>query len=110
MSAQLDIGAMRHRITIEAPTDIPDGSGGFTRSWVPVVTLWAAVGATAAAEAIRDEAERETPSRTFTIRWRSDVSSTDRILFDDRPHNILSVTDPDGRHAVLNILAQEYSE
>ena len=34
MSARPFIGAMRHRLTLEAPIDTPDGFGGTERSFV----------------------------------------------------------------------------
>lgn len=38
-----DPGELRHRLTLEAPVETPDGAGGVTRSFATVATLWAAV-------------------------------------------------------------------
>ncbi|MEL7097964.1 MAG: phage head closure protein [Pseudomonadota bacterium] len=32
---------LSHRLTLEAPTRTPDGSGGYTQSWTALGTLWA---------------------------------------------------------------------
>ena len=35
------IGQLRHRLLLEAPSATPDGAGGTTSVFVPVVTVWA---------------------------------------------------------------------
>lgn len=43
MNALPLIGALRHRVTLEAPVDAPDGAGGYTRSFTPIANLWARI-------------------------------------------------------------------
>ena len=44
MSALLtDIGALNRRLTLEAPVETPDGTGGVTRGYADEATLWAQV-------------------------------------------------------------------
>lgn len=50
MTADIRLGRLRHRITIERPVDIDDGAGGVTRTWQDAAVVWAAVEAVAAAE------------------------------------------------------------
>ena len=102
-----DIGTFRHRIAIEATADVPDGAGGYTRSWQPVCTCWAAAEAMPAPEAGADETLRPDGVIRFVIRWHEGVDTAMRIVHAGRPLDIESVVDPDQRRRHLVILARE---
>lgn len=94
---------MRFRVTLEAKTQTPDGGGGFSESWSPLATVFAAVkplegretmsgGQIAAAQAIR-----------VRIRHRDDVTPALRLLFKGRIHGIDWVRDPTGKRRWLEL-------
>jgi SPP1 family predicted phage head-tail adaptor len=37
------IGRLRHRVIFKSATEVSDGAGGVTQTWVEVATLWGAV-------------------------------------------------------------------
>ncbi|MBY0583270.1 MAG: phage head closure protein [Sphingomonas sp.] len=79
----------------------PNGSGGFSSAWVPLMTVWAEVIALRGGEALVQNVQRSTQLFRVTIRHRSDVTTANRLLFEGRPMNIISCEDVDGRREAL---------
>ncbi|ATQ67152.1 MULTISPECIES: phage head closure protein [Methylosinus] len=101
------IGALRQRVTLEAPIDTADDSGSMTRSYASVAQIWAKL--TPAAGEARFVAEREEQAITVValIRWRADVTSRMRLVVGARTLLIHSVYDPDGRRRFLLCRCEE---
>lgn len=86
----------------------PTGRGGFTETLAPLGTAIAAeVLAVSGSEAVRDQVLRGVRVYTVTIRWRGDVLTSDKLIWngDPDPLNIRSAIDPDGRRRELLISA-----
>lgn len=47
----MKVPRLNRRLTLEAPQQVSDGSGGFTENWVPLGVLWADVTARTGREA-----------------------------------------------------------
>jgi SPP1 family predicted phage head-tail adaptor len=103
------IGALRHRVTLEAPIDAPDGAGGFTRSFAPVAELWARVAPTGAREDFIEQRAEQATSHVVTIRWREDVAKDMRFIHRGRRLRIQSVVDSDERRRFLVCQCEEIS-
>lgn len=101
------IGAMRLRMTLEAPTDAPDDAGSMTRTYAPLAELWAEV--TALSGEARFVAERQEQAITcrVRIRWRAGVTSQMRLVRGARKLLIHSVYDPDERRRFLVCRCEE---
>lgn len=107
MSRPPTIGALRQRVTLEAPTDTPDGAGGFSRSYAPVAQLWARIESTEARNQFIAERQEQASSHVVTIRWRSDIVSQMRFIFRARKLLIQGVIDPDERRRFLVCQCEE---
>ena len=46
------IGKLRHRLTLEAPNETPDGAGGVERVWTSLGDIWAAIEPVTASDAV----------------------------------------------------------
>ncbi|PPD17551.1 MAG: head-tail adaptor protein [Methylocystis sp.] len=103
----LPIGALRHRVTLEAPIDAPDGAGGFSRSFTPVADLWARVAPGGAREDFVEQRAEQATSLVVTIRWRQDVVKDMRFIHRGRRLRIQSVVDPDERRRFLVCQCEE---
>ena len=101
------IGDMRHKITIETPTLTPDSVGGFTTSWSTLADVWSKIEPLSARQRFHAMQLEHIVSHKITIRYRSDIESDQRILFEGRTFQIHSFIDPDERHRFLEIMAQE---
>ncbi len=109
MSVFPRIGALRHRVTLEAPIDTPDGAGGFARSFAPVADLWARVAPGGAREDFIEQRAEKATNHSVTIRWREDVAKDMRFVHRGRKLRIQSVVDPDERRRFLVCQCEEIS-
>lgn len=99
---------LRQRVLIEAPTDTPDGLGGYTRAWSSVATVWAQVTASQGDERFIAQGVRAQASYEVRIRYRSDASASWRLTWDANDPltgdaisvvlDVQSATDVDGMH------------
>jgi SPP1 family predicted phage head-tail adaptor len=109
MSVYPMIGVMRHRVTLETPTDAQDDAGGFVRSYTPLAQLWARVENLNASEQFVEQRLEQSRKIAVTIRWRSDMQSQMRFDFRGRKLIVRSVQDVDERRRFLRCLCEELS-
>lgn len=100
-------GALRHKLTLEAPTRTGDGGGGAEVSWSPVDEVWARIEARSGAETVTAEKRASRLSHTVTLRWRADLDPTQRLRLGARVLEIEAVSDPDGRRRWLQCRCTE---
>jgi SPP1 family predicted phage head-tail adaptor len=108
------VGYLRHRVTLETPTTVPDGEGGFTETWAVLgLRIPAAVEPATARELERVAANTvtTTASHLVTIRYLPGVTTKTRVTFHDGPTNrILSIEgthDDEERHRMLILQCTE---
>jgi SPP1 family predicted phage head-tail adaptor len=85
----MNIGSANIRIDLEMPTQIPDGMGGFTVTFVKQATVWAKKTTHRSDEAVQTLMTTGTAIHNFRIRRRSDVKSSWRIKDHNTYMNIL---------------------
>lgn len=102
-ATQASPGALRRRIEIEAPADLPDGAGGVKRGFARLAEVFAAVEPLAADEAQAGRALGLKTLWRMTIRARGDVSGGHRVVWRGRGFDVLSVRplEADGRFEEL---------
>jgi len=101
------IGAMRERITIQRQVKTPDGQGGHVVAWTVRAVVAAALVALSGREALAAAQITATFARAFVIRYRDDVSVTDRIVWNGRTLQIESAVDPDDDYRFLRLTCSE---
>lgn len=103
----MNAGALRERVTLQAPVRTPDGAGGADVTWSDVATVWASVMALSGRE--RPAGERMEARRIVQvlIRYRSDVTATKRLLWQGRVLDIRTMCDIDGKRHTLMIDCEE---
>ena len=103
----LSIGDMRDRITIQAATTTPQAGGGKVKVWVDIGTpVWASIVPINGGEAFSQGIARNTQFYRITIRFRSDVTPANRIMWNGTALNIRTCADPDRRREALLITAE----
>lgn len=103
----IDIGKMRERVTIKAPTEVRSRSGETTLNWdTTVATVWASVEGLSSRDIIQAQQANVVASHRIRIRHRTDVTHEHRVVWRGVTMEIASVTDRMDR-AVLEILARE---
>lgn len=104
------IGALRHRITIEAPSATEDAGGGRAITWTAFATLWAQIEQTGGRALVRaGEVEPQTNYR-LTIRHIAGVKAGMRANWNGKLIELTAVSDPDGRGKTLVLEGVNRSE
>lgn len=67
------------RISLQAPSRVPDGMGGTVITYVNMTTVWAKKTTHRSNEAVQAMATTGTAIHNYRIRWRADVKSSWRI-------------------------------
>lgn len=101
-----NIGQLDQQITIERPTRVSDGAGGFTETWAALETVWADVFPEGGTERNEDGAFNATGTFRFVIRFIDGLTERDRILWGGEYYNIRQVARRGGREMYLNLRAE----
>jgi SPP1 family predicted phage head-tail adaptor len=100
-------GALRRRVTIEAPADLPDGAGGVVRGFAAVATAFAAVEPVSAEEAAPARALGLNRLWKVTLRALDGLGGGHRVIWGGRPLDVLSVRALDADDRFLELLCEE---
>ena len=94
------------RLALEAPVEMPDGAGGVTRGYEPIMSVWAEVTPLAA----RGEVDAANPGATVThriiIRAPREITTRHRFTDGARIYRIVSLRDSADRR-LIEIHAEE---
>jgi SPP1 family predicted phage head-tail adaptor len=108
----LAAGRLREKITIRRQADVPDGEGGFVRSWTDFATVWAEVWNQSGREAVIGATLTGVSTFRITIRmqpvWRNGggPQAADQVLWRGLELNIIAPpADPTGRGEALMFMA-----
>lgn len=101
------IGQMRERVAIKSQTEVRSPSGETTLSWsTTVATVWASVTGLSSRDILQAQQANVIATHRIRIRYRPDVTHTNRLEWRGRTMEIASVVERDNRTA-LEILARE---
>jgi SPP1 family predicted phage head-tail adaptor len=110
----MDIGALRHRITLQTPTSVSDGDSGFIDRWPPdggttLATVWASIVPATARDLERVVAGTVQSSATHlvTIRYLAGVTTKTRVVFGSRLLSVTGMQNPEERNISLVLVCQE---
>ena len=102
------IASLRDRLTLEQPIRTPDGGGGATVAWEPVVELWAHVRPLSGDERLRHDQIAGRLTHAVWLRHRAGVVPAMRLRQGTRIYEIVAVLDtPHRTH--LKCLCEERS-
>jgi SPP1 family predicted phage head-tail adaptor len=101
-------GDLNKRITIEAPTKIGDGMGGYTEAYIAVASsIAAAIWPVSANDTIQANATVMVVTHRIRIRYRSVLKTSWRVSWAGRYFTIVSIIDPSMDHKFLDLLVKE---
>ena len=101
------IGEFRHRLTIQAADEIDDAAGGVIRTWEALGEVWAAIEPVSFDDQMVSDKRLGVLTHRITLRHRSDITLSHRLLLGQRVFAIRAVRDPDERGRVIEILVSE---
>ena len=82
---------MRHRVQVQRSVESRDAHGGVVRTWNTLSTRWANVEPLRGREFYSARQVNSDLSHKVTMRYFSDVTTSDRLEFDCRHFNIDSI-------------------
>lgn len=106
----IDPGELRVRLTLEAPSETPDGAGGVVRGYVTAGSVWAAVTPVAARGAVDAGSAGATATHRIVVRHPCAADTRHRFRLGARVFRIVSIRDADASGQTLMIEAQERRE
>ncbi|MCH8155445.1 MAG: phage head closure protein [Proteobacteria bacterium] len=104
------LGALRHRLVIQAERSTGDGGGGQSDPWadpVTVATVWGKVEPLTGAERLRAMQIEDRLSHRIVIRHRPGITPAMRVRFGSRVFNIRAAIDREERGRFLELLCEE---
>jgi len=103
-----NIADLNKRLTIEAPSRVADGMGGFTVVWTTVASaVPAAIWPASANEAMRAGQVSQEITHRVRIRYRPVIKAGWRLSWGGRYFNVAGVVDPNMAHRWLDLLCKE---
>ena len=122
----IQAGQMRERVTLQYPLNQGDGQGGGRYTWHDVATMWASIqtesmtpfqlGYTNSASSFRnmerfeENQQRRVNHYLVTIRFRGNVSTSMRFLYNNRILKIESVVNVNERNWAITMYCVEEGE
>lgn len=104
----MHIGKFRQRITIQQEVFTKDiGTGENTSDWQDVCTVWAAVETLKGREYFQALETHAEQTIRISIRYRSGIIPSMRVIYCDRTLYIQSVIDPEESHRELHLMCVE---
>jgi SPP1 family predicted phage head-tail adaptor len=99
------VGDLRRRVALQAPTDSIDSYGQAIRTWSTYATVWASVISTPGSEPQSALMQSSVTTYTITMRYRTDVLPTHRMIYGEVTLNIVGLSTVDGVNKHLRITA-----
>lgn len=86
-------GRLDREITLQHGEYMTDSYGGAVYTWTDIATVRAEIVEATTEEFIRAYGSSDEAIRVFRIRFRSDVTTGNRVLFEGTVHDIKAVTE-----------------
>jgi SPP1 family predicted phage head-tail adaptor len=105
-TARITAGQLTQRITLQSRAAGADVLGQASGAWTTVAEVWAKARPLRSRELFAAGQMQNVTDVEFTIRWRTDVGATWRVLWRGTPHDITGEPiDVDGQQQWLELMA-----
>ena len=103
-------GTLNKRITIQTKTNVADGYGSSTTTWVDTISVWAAMWPISANETIKNDKLRGDVTHRIRIWYRTGVTYKNRIKWGTKYYQVIGIINPNEENVYLDLLCKEYIE
>jgi SPP1 family predicted phage head-tail adaptor len=102
---------LRHKVTIQQPSPVKDGKGGWLDDhWSDVATVWAEVTSLDGRESVIEHVLEGTSIYRVRMRYRADLRADWQLKYGELTLNITAApSDPDGKRKQLVIMTSTAS-
>jgi SPP1 family predicted phage head-tail adaptor len=94
---------LRHLVAIQSRATTPNAHGQLDDTWTTILTAFADVEPVSGQSQESAGAELATVTHTITIRFRSNITTRNRLVYGQRIFDIVSVIDVEERHFWLQL-------
>ena len=105
----MNAGKLRHQVIIQKPNATRDAYGAEIAAWATHATVWANIRPAAGQEVVVAGSTESRNSHVVSIRYRSDILASYRVLFGTRVLAINSFFDPQEKTSRLEMRCTEVS-
>lgn len=106
---QTPIGKRNRRITIQMFTTIIDDEGYQVEAWKDIATVWAYIKNLHGNEFFQAQAINSKASSKINIRYKKGLDTSMRVIYNEKPYNILYVDDIEEKHIEIELLCEVIS-
>lgn len=99
----MDIGQLRHSVTIERPAETRGQMGSQKKAWAPICQTWARVQPLSGRALEVAQALHAEVTVKVTIRYRADVDETCRVVYRGTNYAVQYVLNPDEQNRELQL-------
>ncbi len=100
-------GDLRRQVLLQRRSTIQDGFGQRSTSWVDVATTYAEITPLSGRELELAQAIKAEVNHQITIRYRPNIDSSMRAVYQGKYYNIHAVIDVEMRHKTLELSCSE---
>ena len=100
-------GKLNKRIELQSYTEAQDGYGEADKTWSTYYTTWAAIRPLTGREALIAQQVTAETTVEIRIRYKSSVTTGNRIKFGERYYDINSIVNPDERNREMILMCKE---
>lgn len=100
-------GVLRHRLVLEAPVEVPDGSGGSIRSFAAEAEIWGLIQPMGGTEVRQQDRLTQRLTHRILIRRRDGLSAAHRLRRGARLFDIRAVLEDVPRRGYLTCQCEE---
>lgn len=103
----MQIGKLRHRVTIQEKAVVRDDFGGETITWSDVDEVWAAVEPLQGREFLEGRTLEAAVDTRIRIRYRSGIVPEMRVVWGAHVYDVQAALDPKGERKELHLMSRE---
>lgn len=104
------LGSLRDRVEFQRRDQVTGDAGGLETTFMPMTTMWARVRALGSTFSQFAGGEAAQVSHTAVMRFRSDVSPGDRLIYRGQALEVISAEDLNGRRAFVVCRCRAYRQ
>jgi SPP1 family predicted phage head-tail adaptor len=101
------ISQMNRLVSVQAPTETPDGVGGVDVQWAEVVQCWAKMKSLGGWEKWKRGKIDDASKELIVVRYNQYITQKCRVVYEGRVFNIKDIADLEERHFFLELLCEE---
>ena len=103
----IDAGALNRRVYVQKRSQDKDTVGQRDLTWQNFLRCWARIEQLQGRELEMAQAIRREINHRVVIRYRKDITTSMRVVYQGRYLNVEAVLDPDTEHVLLHLMCSE---